>query len=311
MPKENIDFLVIGAQKSGTTSLFKYMQEHPSLYLPLQKEINFFANEDRFRRGVGWYIENYFAGADERKLWGEVSPHYMQYRCAAARIHAAFPDIKLIAILRNPIDRAYSHYRMSVRRGEETRPFEQVISDRENSPLSVPETEIGDDSPYILGFGFYGRVLENYLRYFDREQVLILFQEDLLGKPEETVRRLFAFLEVDDSYRPPNLGRGYHQGGVTRFSGLEDWIERRRLLKGVAKRLVRSRRDVEAIRFWFKQLNVKAVEARGPSNDERRSLKNVFEKDVALLAKLFAIKTPWPEFEDPENVRVQCSVARR
>jgi hypothetical protein len=297
MPKENVDFLVIGAQKSGTTSLFKYIQQHPELYLPPQKEVNFFANEERFNRGAEWYIENYFSNADEQKLWGEVSPHYMGYKRAAARIHAAFPDIKLIAILRNPIDRAYSHYRMSVRRGMESRPFGEVIVDRKNIPLSLPETEAGDDSHYLLSFSLYGRTLENYLRYFDNEQILVLFQEDLLDDPGETMERSFSFLRVDDTYRSGNLGTAYHQGGVKRFPGLESWIERQRILKGVAKRLLRSRKRVEALRFWFEQLNVKAVKDKGPSADERRYLGELFEEDVALLKCLFSINTPWPEFE--------------
>lgn len=303
MPKENVDFLVIGAQKSGTTSVFKYIQQHPSLYLPPQKEVKFFANEDRFSRGVNWYLQNYFAGADERKLWGEVSPHYMGYERAAGRIHAAFPRIKLITILRNPIDRAYSHYRMAVRRSTETRPFEQVISDRENTLLYLPETETEDDSRYILSYSLYGKALENYLRYFNRRQILILFQEDLLGKPDETIKRLFSFLEVDDAYKPGNLGRAYHQGGVKRFPGLEGWIKRQKTLKGLAKRLLRSRKNVEALEFWFEQLNIRAVKDRGPSTDERQRLKEVFDEDVTLLKRLFSVSTPWPEFEDSEALR--------
>jgi len=109
--KRNVDFLVIGAQKSGTTSLFKYLQRHPELYLPPSKEINFFVNASKFPRGLDWYIETYFRGADEDKLWGEVCPSYIGYTSAPANIYANCPDVKLVAILRNPIDRAYSHYR--------------------------------------------------------------------------------------------------------------------------------------------------------------------------------------------------------
>jgi hypothetical protein len=220
-----------------------------------------------------------------------------KYSSAAAV--AAMPEakgIKLIAILRNPIDRAYSHYRMAVRRGEETRPFEKVISDRKNSPITLPETEAGEDSPYILSFGLYGRTLENYLRYFDRSQILILFQEDLLREPGEMMRHLFSFLEVNNTYKPPNLGREYHQGGVKRFSGLERWSERQSVLKSVAKRLLRSRRNVEALKFWFEQLNVRPVQTKRLSVEERLYLREIFEEDVALLERLFSISAPWEEF---------------
>jgi hypothetical protein len=274
------------------------MEGHPQLYLPPQKEINFFANEDRFRKGLGWYIETYFEGADESKLWGEISPHYMGYGCAPGRIFEAFPHARLIALLRNPIDRSYSHYRMATRREEEGRAFREVIVDQSLAASGLPKTETGDDSKYVLGFSRYGLVLESYLRYFGREQMLVLFQEDLLSQPEEKLREVFSFLRVDESYVPSNLGKRYHVGGVKRFGALERWIENRRILKRVVKTTVGSK-NVEAARFWFQQMNVKPVEDEGPSEADRQLVREELYEDVALLKHLFGLKTPWPEFERP------------
>jgi hypothetical protein len=126
--KRNVDFLVIGAQKSGATSLFEYLQCHPELYLPPSKEVSFFVEASKFPRGHG---------ADEDKLWGEVCPSYMGHTSAPANIYANRPDMKLVAILRNPIDRAYSHYRMTSRREVENRSFRWAIEDLRREPAGT------------------------------------------------------------------------------------------------------------------------------------------------------------------------------
>ncbi len=305
MLKENIDFLVIGAQKSGTTSLFKYLQHHPELYLPPQKEVNFFVNANKFPRGIEWYIQTYFSGADEDKLWGEVCPAYMGYSAAPAHIHAVCPNAKLVAILRNPIDRAYSHYRMVVRRGTESRPFRRVIEERLSSHVEVPQTKVvsADDSPFLLEFSLYGKSLERYLRYFEREQLLVLFQEDLAAHPEKLLKELFSFLGVDHTYRPANLGRKYHMGGDKRLPWLDEWLRGRKLLKKVIRKTLVSKRNIETARFWFSQANIKPVRSEGPSLEDRRFLREALEDDVALLKGLFSVDTPWPEFENSGVMR--------
>lgn len=306
--KQAIDFLVIGAQKSGTTSLFKYMQRHPALYLPPQKEVNFFVNEDRLQQGLDWYLQNFFHGVDEDKQWGEVSPSYMSFRIAPARIHALCPQVKLIACLRNPIDRTYSHYRMAVRRGTESRSFREVVEERLREPVGPPEVKQGriNDAPYLLEYSRYGETLQRYLRYFERERILILFQEDLAGRPQMVLEELFSFLGVDPGYRPPNLGREYHVGGEKRLPWLDEWVRRRTVLKWMAKKVLVSRRNVNAARFWFKQANIKPVKNEGPTSEERKLLQEVFAEDVALLGDLFDLEPPWREFKGSEqNVPVR------
>lgn len=299
MAKELIDFLVIGAQKSGTTSLFKYIQHHPSLYLPPQKEVEFFVNDAVYSKGVDWYLDVHFSDVDERKLRGEVCPAYMGYSSAPARIHAEFPEMKLIAILRNPIDRAYSHYRMAVRRGTETRPFHEVIEAQKNDGIVAPETKSTgqNDSPFMLSFSLYGKTLDRYLEYFERVQILILFQEDLDSNPRESVARLFSFLGVDDSYEPDNLGRGYHVGGIKRFPRLGKWIMQQEMLKSAGKKVLRSDSNIQAARFWFEQFDIKPVKDQGPSIEDRDSLKRVFETDVELLERRLLLDVPWTEFK--------------
>ncbi len=278
------------------------MESHPSLYLPPQKEVNFFVSPKRSSMSIDWYLNTHFSGVSEDRLWGEVSPSYMSYSAAPGNIRAWCPDVKLIAILRNPIDRTYSHYRMTVRRGTESRTFRQAAEELSRNRAEVPETKVPDDSPFLLEFGYYGEALSNYLRHFDREQMLILFQEDLDSRPVEVLARMFSFLGVDDGYRPPNLGKAYHVSGEKRLFGLGGWLRQRKTLKKAAKRVLVSKRSLDAARFWFEQINIKPVKDEGPTPDERALLKRIFEDDVASLERNFHVKTPWPEFSAAERV---------
>ena len=125
-----IDFLVIGAARSGTTSLAAYLRSHPSIYLPLEKETCFFSDNDRYNKGVDWYLQSYFhCRKSENKIIGEATPAYMLFKYIPERIFSTTPNTKLIAILRNPIYRAYSHYRFAKRLGIESRDFNEAIKD--------------------------------------------------------------------------------------------------------------------------------------------------------------------------------------
>ncbi len=125
-----LDFLVIGAQRSGTTSLWRHLASHPEIYVPPSKEAPFFSHAEPFARGLDWYLGEFFGEAQPEQQRGTVSPHYMMgspgidIHEVARRIHSLLPRVKLIAVLRDPIERAQSHHRMVLHRGRETRAFE-------------------------------------------------------------------------------------------------------------------------------------------------------------------------------------------
>ena len=101
-----LDFVVIGASKSGTTSLFHYLGEHPSIWLPPSKDAPFFSADEWFEKGWGWMLEDTFRGAPIDQLWGTVTPRYMEDDRVPERMVGLMPHLKLVALLRNPIDRA-------------------------------------------------------------------------------------------------------------------------------------------------------------------------------------------------------------
>lgn len=193
----NLDFLVIGAMKAGTTSLHYYLKEHPALYLPLEKEVPFFAMDALYERGMDWYLAEFFAKAGPGQLLGTVSPPYMLSDQVPERIHRALPAVKLIAILRDPISRAKSQYKMLVRAFGEKRSFGEAM----------------DAGGQYITAGEYGRILESYLRLFPREQILVLFTNDLDTDPGAVLARVYAFLGVDARFVPQSFERRNTAGG--------------------------------------------------------------------------------------------------
>jgi hypothetical protein len=190
--------LIVGAMRSGTTSLSQYLRAHPEVFVVPQKELYFFDSEI-WDRGPEWY-RACFADADDAIAVGEASPDYMYEPSAPARMASVVPHAKLIAILRNPVDRAYSHYSHARnRKGTEQRSFAAAV-----------EAEVAGDDPSLypgyVAHGHYLAQLRRLLNHYPREAMLVLLLDDLEASPVETFASVCRFLGVDDSIAPPNLG---------------------------------------------------------------------------------------------------------
>ena len=211
------DFLVVGAQKAGTTSLHRYLSSNNNLFLPDSKELAFFWNEDYFRKGIDWYEQFFRDLAAKSRLTGEVSPQYMYSRKCAERIREYNPDIKIIMCLRDPIERAYSHYRMNVELGTESRSFEAIAS------LFIRcREESGDPEKSYFGLGMYGKILGWYSECFDERQILFVYSESLRASRGETLKEICEFLGVAYDFDNEVVGREYHSAGKVRFRLIHD-----------------------------------------------------------------------------------------
>ena len=201
--KQSLDFIVIGAQKSGTTTLFEYLRKHPELFLPSGKEAPFFSHDTNWNEGWSEYVRHHFALATESKRWGTVTPHYMYGSlCEAAspdelaavsrperlvpeRIASHSPNARLIAILRDPVDRAYSHYRMERFREAESRTFEEAIDFLlEPRQLEQSRRQPDEVAAYVTN-GEYGRILTPYFELFGKDRILVCFASDLASEPRQ------------------------------------------------------------------------------------------------------------------------------
>ena len=198
-------FLVIGAQRSGSTALYRHLAAHPAILPPLRKEVHYF--DFQYAKGRAWYLAH-FPGIQERitgnyrAITFEASPYYMLHPLAPERIMAFNPDMKLIAILRDPVDRALSHYHHEARWGVETLTFEEAIA-AELERLAGAE-RLMKKAPHHYSYhhhhfsyldrGRYAHYLEPWLEHFPRKHLLVLRSEDLFEAPDPVMNRVFEFL---------------------------------------------------------------------------------------------------------------------
>lgn len=199
-------FLVIGAQRCGTTSLYDYLCAHPQIRPALRKETLYFTKY--FDRGSGWYRACFPIGPRHAgEITGEATPYYLCHPAAPDRVVASLPDVKLIALLRNPVDRAFSQFRHMSQRERESLPFDAVVDLATATPyeamerIAVRQMERGDsEAPdrarraNLLYYGTYARHLKRWMRVFPRERLLVLRSDELFSKPQETVNRAVEFL---------------------------------------------------------------------------------------------------------------------
>jgi len=190
------NFLCVGAQKVGTTTLHEILVQHPDIYFPEIKETHFFDIEERYKKGVEWWIKEYFYEYKGEKIVREVTPMYMYHEKAPKRIFRTLgKNVKLVFILRNPVDRAYSHYLMSYGRGYETESFEKAIK-LEGERLKIDEFHRSHFS--YIDRGYYAKQIKRYLNFFPRKNMFfIVFETDFKKNRERTIKSLLEFLEID------------------------------------------------------------------------------------------------------------------
>jgi hypothetical protein len=185
------DFVIIGAQKAGTTSLYRYLTGHPNVGGATKKEVHFF--DRSYDKGMDWYLAH-FPERGEFTVVGESSPSYLFHPDVPERLRRTLPHAKLIVLLRNPVDRAYSQYQMRLRRvGEDS--FEEAIDEeltRLPSNGELPGPEKGHHA--YLPRGVYADQLRRWLAVFPREQFLVLHSEAFFARPDEGLLRTLAFL---------------------------------------------------------------------------------------------------------------------
>ena len=194
-----IDFLIIGAQKAGTTSLHEYLGQHPAVFMPKEKDLPFFVDA-----GSGEVPErdlDYFYGnRNGERLLGGSFVHLLYYPESPGRIRRYRPDMRLIAVLRNPIDRAYSAYWFARKEGYENAPtFEEALA-RESARLHGSRRERNELT--YLAHGEYRQQLERYFEQFDRSQIRICLYDDLKEAADRLTSELLAWLGVEDRSRP-------------------------------------------------------------------------------------------------------------
>ena len=205
------DFYVLGGEKCGSSALYEYIIKHPHVESAVTKEIHYF---DRwFSRGLNWYrvcfpfsTHKFFSNKITKRdfLTGEATPRYLYHPHSLDRIKKLTPNAKFLIILRNPIDRAFSHYNMNVNIGYEKLSFEDAIESESSRTENEYEQMQSDENYYsrpyyrysYLERGIYYKFIENWFDHFPKEQFLILKSEDLLKTPQKTYPEILDFLNL-------------------------------------------------------------------------------------------------------------------
>lgn len=273
-------FIVIGVAKGGTTSIYRYLDQHPDVFMCPNKGPNFFGYEDA--RNWQWHEEGeppllrhfkvstleeyealFDAAADERAV-GEVSPQYFRCPTAARRIHEVIPDVKLVASLRNPADRAFSGFLMRTRRGE-------AVGDA-HAELSVESSHVKE--------GFYYSRMKRYYDAFDREQIKIYLFDEFRMSPADLIRDLFAFLDVRTDFVPDTTVQ-HNPANVPKSALLNRILYQPRVIRGV-KAVLPARLEKTAKRLRQRNL---APAPTFPA-DLRAQLLEHYREDILRLEDL-------------------------
>jgi len=201
--KQEPDFLILGAMKAGTTALFNYLGQHPQIVMPSVKELHYYDQ----RRYTGWNVHDYicrFPRRNQDVLSGESTPFYLRHPHAPKWVRHDFPDIRLIVILRNPTERAYSHYQQRIRNGKTVESLQNLVSLEQKimegrwRSFFMDETDQYRDVIELsyLSRGRYLEQLEHWLEYFPRTRFLIIFSEELYTNQVRELNRVAKFLDI-------------------------------------------------------------------------------------------------------------------
>lgn len=260
------NFIIIGAQKSGTTWLYEVLKTHPKIKMAYdRKEVHFF---DRyFDRGIKWYQERF--PYDESFLIGEATPKYIYDKDVPERIYNNLPEVKLVLILRNPVERAYSQYKYLVQEDNYQEDFGRAIK----------------EYPDILERGLYFEQIDRYLNFFEREQLKILIFEEMINKKDEKLNEISDFLNLNVNFDENII---YGKANVSK-------IPKYKFFYSFGKYVVKKLYDYDLIfiinylkRIGFKRLFFDENKNEFPdmSMDIRKQLSEYYKKDITKLEGL-------------------------
>lgn len=290
-------FLVLGAPKCGTTALADALAAHPEVLLSRPKEPHFF--DAGYERGFASYLDRHFPGRDARRVAGEATPSYLALPWVPGRIAAELPQARLIAVLRNPVERAFSSWWMFHARGMEPLGFAAAIRENERrlleSPLADDEASRGAWARHVdalargdtlqvrtyLDSGHYAPQLRRYLGHFREEQLLVLFSDDLRQDGPGTLRKVWRHLGVAEGVpgagiAAANEAVGAGSAGLLRLARASGLMGLRRLLP--ARGLARIKRALGSM-----------GQPPAMPADARAQLVEHFDPQVAELEKLLGV----------------------
>ena len=283
------NFICPGTAKAGTTTLFEILNQHPEIYLPKVKETFFFWNDDYYK-GKKWYKEQYYKNVGNEKIIVDITPLDMYFEYVPQRIKQTLGEnIKIIFILRNPADRAFSHHSMSLRQGFETKSFEEALSLEGNRLKGSIE-----DQRYFSysDRGFYGKQIKSFLKIFKRENMYFITFEEFVKNPEKVVKDVFLFLGVEHNIKI-NYNIHTNKGYNYKYSILNSFfIKNKKYVDQLVK--ITPLFLKKQISKLIKEKDIKKLKIK---NSTKRMLLKKHLKDIILTERLTGLNLEeWKQF---------------
>lgn len=277
-------FLIVGVQKAGTTSVYNYLHQHPQVYMSPIKETNFLEKDwgaaqvgKQNSSGINTFAEycQLFENAKDERALGEISPNYLfHYRTSAELIQRYVPNAKLIAILRNPIERAYSDYLMHVR---------DAINDKSLSE----QIKTNPYKSFMIAKGLYYSSLKHYFEQFGREQMAVYLYEDLSSNSAQFMSHLYRFIGVDDQFQL-NTSNKAQVAQVPKVKLVNQLLQSQNPLRASVAAVLKTVLSEDARQNLRQRLvKLNSHDKKVPlSPEERQGLIEIYREDILKLQDL-------------------------
>jgi hypothetical protein len=284
------NFVIIGVQKAGTTSIYNYLKQHPQIYTSPIKETHFFQQEwtnEEIEKAVRAYgankprtLEDYlklFAGVRDEIAIGDASPNYLLYHQTSVPLIAKYiPHAKLIAILRNPVDRAYSDYLMNMREGRNKRDL-------------IEQAKYRTQQSHVIRKGFYYEGLQHFYDVFDPQQIKVFLYDDLKADSGKLMKEMYQFLGVDPSFTP-DTSKVAQKAQVPKNQAVNKLLQQKNPLRSSIAKMLRgvfSVKTRQKLRTQLVQLNMDKKGKIPPlSPQDRQELQEIYRPDILKLQEL-------------------------
>ena len=286
--------MIIGAQKSGTTFLYNILNLSDDIFMPQEKELPFFLNKNIDQKNYEKFFDEYFYNSKIEQTIGTSTPQYMIYPECFKSIKQILPNIKLIAILRDPIKRLISHYDMACRFGKENRSLNSVLEDQLNNIEFYRNTSFDDPTGKYIVAGEYGRIFSQLLKNFDKNKIHILLFEDLINQPKAETKRIMNFLnlksEINEFKKFNNM-----RGGKKKLINIDIYKLIIFFNKFGVKKIIPNF-FIKKIRIFLSYIDNVNVNTKSKTSinqirpDLMKKLKDHYMKDLNLLKNILGIE---------------------
>ena len=290
------NFMCLGAAKSGTTTLYDILRQHPDIYIPSFKEPHFFDIPENFVNGLQWYQKTYFKKAD-KKIIADFTPSYFFAKDSPKRIFESLGgEIKFLVVVRHPVERAYSHYLHSKRDSHEPESFNKALKlefKRLNQHLAQSDYLSYLRHSYIHQ-GLYSKMLERYLQYFRLENFLFIsFEDEFLKDTDVTIKKILDFLEIDSTISL-NTKIKSNPSSKERSRTLKRIMKKTGWWRVFFKKIIPSLKTRQIIKNRIQRINIKEFKPQQLSEEIKLDLlERYFRDDISIFERIINKKMNW------------------